>query len=422
MKVLILSHNPMSIQTSIGKTLVSLFSAFKKEELCQLYVSASKPERDLCSSCFRITDKSALKGIFTRQVNGGIVEADEKAPVSQDTARKTMSSANRNKPYIELLRDAVWMFSPWYNKALRRWVSQQKPTCIFVAVGSNKFLYNMALRISKDFSIPVYTYVCDDFYTMKTPRSFMGPLWSFLLRRKTRQLLSHSKGVISICPEMSEIYQKEFGCPAATVMTGTNFTLRKEPKVNTTVTTLRYFGKVSLNRYQSLADIAETIDRINSQQGTDYTLEIYCGAASPTEEKALEKYKCIRMYDFISGKQFEETFFSSDALVHIEAFDEKSIERVRHSVSTKIADSIACGIPLLAYGPKEIASIGHLLRNECAFTATDKNQLESVLKKLFSNYQLRYEISQKALKTALEYHDPEKASNRIKEIVGGKLF
>ncbi len=422
MKVLILSHNPMSIQTSIGKTLVSLFSAFKKEELCQIYVSASKPERDLCSSCFRVTDKSALKGIFTRQVKGGVVEADEKAPVSQDTARKAMSSANRNKPYIELLRDAVWMLAPWYNKALRQWVRQQQPTCIFVAVGSSKFLYNMALKISKDFSIPVYTYVCDDFYTMKAPESLMGHLWSFLLRRKTRQLLRHSKGVISICPEMSEIYQKEFGCPATTVMTGTNFSLAKAPKVSASATTLRYFGKVSLNRYRSLADIAEVIDNINSQQGTDYTLEIYCGAASPTEEKALQKYKCIRMYDFISGKQFEETFFSSDALVHIEAFDEKSIERVRHSVSTKIADSMACGIPLLAYGPKEIASIGHLLRNKCAFTATDKDQLDKVLRELFSNYELRCTISLNALETALQYHDPEKASNRIKEIVGGKIF
>jgi glycosyltransferase involved in cell wall biosynthesis len=247
-------------------------------------------------------------------------------------------------------------------------------------------------------------------------------LWSFLLRRKTRQLLNHSKGVISICPEMSEVYQEEFGCPATTVMTGTNFTLAKEPRVNSDAKTLRYFGKVSLNRYRSLADIAEAIDLINSQQGSDYTLEIYCGAASPTEEKALKQYKCIKMYDFISGKQFEETFFSSDALVHIEAFDEKSIERVRHSVSTKIADSMACGIPLLAYGPKEIASIGHLLRNECAFTATDKQQLDKVLRELFSDYQLRYEISQKALETASQYHDPEKASNSIKEIVSGKVF
>mgnify|MGYP003303055031 CR=1 FL=1 len=422
MKVLIISHNPMSIQTSIGKTLVSLFASFKKEELCQLYVSASKPEKDLCSSCFRITDKSALKGIFTRRVKGGAVEAEENAPLSQAVARKSMSSANRNKPYVELLRDAVWMLSPWYNKALRQWVNQQKPDCIFVAVGSSKFLYNMALRISKDFSIPVYTYVCDDFYTMKTPRAFMGSLWSFLLRRKTRQLLSHSKGVVSICPEMSEVYQKEFGCPAATVMTGTNFTLAKEPRVNESAKTLRYFGKVSLNRYRSLADIAEVIDEINSQQGTDYTLEIYCGGASPTEEKALGQYKCIKMFDFISGKQFEETFFSSDALVHIEAFDEDSIERVRHSVSTKIADSMACGIPLLAYGPKEIASIGHLLRNECAFTATDKEQLFSVLQELFGNYQLRYDVAQRALETAAQYHDPEKASNRIKEIVSGKML
>ncbi len=421
MKVLILSHNPMSIRTSIGKTLVSLFASFRKEELCQIYVNAGKPERDICSSCFRITDKSALKGIFTRRVQGGAVEPEECVTESPSDGRRVVSSANRNKPHIELLRDAVWMLSPWYNKAMRQWVREQQPTCIFAAIGSNKFLYDMALKISKEFSLPLYTYVCDDFYTMKTPRTLFGPLWSFLLRRKTRQLLSQSQGIISICPEMSQVYQKEFGRPAATVMTGTNFPPADSPRVSESVNVLRYFGKVSLNRYQSLADIGEVLDRINDEQGSNYALEIYCGAVSPQEEQVLSERKCIRTFDFISGQQFQDTFFSSDVLVHIEAFDKDSIERVRHSVSTKIADSMACGIPLLAYGPKEIASMGHLLRNESAFTATDKTELEHTVRELLVNYQLRLETAQRALQTASRYHIPEKSSNRIREILNGDI-
>ena len=43
MKVLIISHNSLSPKHSIGKTLISLFSCFDKNELCQLYIHGSDP-------------------------------------------------------------------------------------------------------------------------------------------------------------------------------------------------------------------------------------------------------------------------------------------------------------------------------------------------------------------------------------------
>ncbi len=416
MKVLIISHNPMSVRTSIGKTLVSLFATFEKEELCQLYINSGAPECDMCSSCYRIKEKSVLKGIFTRRVQGGVV-AGEVTSVEQSVSKSKTSSANRNRPYVDLMRDTMWAMSPWYNKNVRRWVEEQQPTCIFAAIGSNKFLYDMALKISKDFSLPLYTYVCDDFYTMKPPKEFLGKLWSRLLRRKTRQLLGSSAGIISICSEMSEVYQKEFGVPATTVMTGSNYALATEPRVGDSVDSFRYFGKVSLNRYKSLFAIGCVLDKINEAQGKNCVLDIYCGAVSPDEEKVLTQSKCIKLHDFISGQEFEDTFFSSQVLIHIESFDEESIDRVRHSVSTKIADSLSSGIPLLAYGPGEVASMGHLLRNNCAFVATDEDGLEEVMKELLERKQLRSEVVQRALLTAKEYHDPQKASEKIRDFV-----
>lgn len=416
MKVLVISHNPMSVRTSIGKTLVSLFSSFEKDELCQLYINAGRPERDMCSSCYRITEKSVLKGIFTRRVYGGVVTGED-TPVVQNAPVSKKSSANRNKPYVDLLRDTMWALSPWYNKKVRRWVKEQQPTCIFVAIGSNKFLYNMALKISREFSLPLYTYVCDDFYTMKPPKELLGGLWSRLLRRKTRQLLGASSGIVSICSEMSEVYQKEFGVPATTVMTGSNYALVAEPRVSDSVDTFRYFGKVSLNRYKSLSAIGKVLDLINEEQGKNCILDIYCGAVSPQEERVLTQSKSIKLNDFISGQEFEDTFFSSQVLVHIESFDEESVDRVRHSVSTKIADSLSCGIPLLAYGPGEVASMGHLLRNKCAFVATDEACLENVIRGLLKEKDLREEVARQALKTAREYHDPQKASERIREFM-----
>ena len=42
MKVLIISHLPVATQNNMGKTFLSLFSAFEREELCQMYIYIGK--------------------------------------------------------------------------------------------------------------------------------------------------------------------------------------------------------------------------------------------------------------------------------------------------------------------------------------------------------------------------------------------
>lgn len=52
MKVLLISHNSISTYQNMGKTFLSLFNCFQKEELCQLYIYPSK--NSIIESCLRI--------------------------------------------------------------------------------------------------------------------------------------------------------------------------------------------------------------------------------------------------------------------------------------------------------------------------------------------------------------------------------
>ena len=297
MKVLIISHNPMSPQHSIGKTLLSLFSRFKPEEVCQLYINGDMPEKGVCSSFFRITDKNVLKGVLTRKVKGTIVNpfSEQQNPTNKKMqgARNKSSSIKNRAPHRELVRDLIWGISPWYNKNLRSWIELEKPTCVFVAIGSGKFLYEMALKISKDYHIPIFTYICDDFYSINTPKTFFGPLWKKLIRKKTKKLFEGSQALICISEELSQFYKKEFGKPTVTIMTGTNYTVASNTKVKEEVNAIRYFGKLTINRYKSIAEICRVIDEINREEGKDYSLEIYCGEIWEDVEKEFGKYKML---------------------------------------------------------------------------------------------------------------------------------
>ena len=70
MKVLIISHNPISTVNNNGKTMLTLFSSFEQEELCQLYVAPALPDVKKCNSYFRITDKDILKSYYRFCVRG----------------------------------------------------------------------------------------------------------------------------------------------------------------------------------------------------------------------------------------------------------------------------------------------------------------------------------------------------------------
>lgn len=77
MKVLIMSHNPITDYNSMGKTFLALFSAFSEEDLCQFYIYPTLPNIKVCRSYYRITDHEALRSIIFRGNSGRCISNKE---------------------------------------------------------------------------------------------------------------------------------------------------------------------------------------------------------------------------------------------------------------------------------------------------------------------------------------------------------
>lgn len=93
MKVLLLSHNPVTTYNNMGKTFLSLFSAFRPEELCQLYLYPAVPDTACCGSYYRFTDREALHSIWNRHAVGGEISPD---PACHDK----FTSEKRSEPIV----------------------------------------------------------------------------------------------------------------------------------------------------------------------------------------------------------------------------------------------------------------------------------------------------------------------------------
>ena len=399
--------------------MLSFFSKFKKNELCQLYIYPSVPDIDVCHSYFRITDKDILKSYWLLRVNGKLIspDLDMHHEFSDDKEQRFYRNRKNKSPIRMLARDLIWKFSHWYNRDLRAWLDYECPDRIFVAPGTATFLYKIALKISKDRNIPIVTYICDDYYFVKSEKQLLAKLHQKLLHEHIFKLVNKSSRVLTICDEMRDQYFQKFNIPVTTIMTGSNFLIQEDIAVHVNPVEITYMGNLRYNRFRSLVEIGHALDKINEKLNSNFNLKIYSKESDSYILEHFENVSSIRFCGFVGGMEFEKIFRSSQMLLHTESFDEASIDEVKHSVSTKIADSLGSGIPLFAYGPDSVASVAHLIRHQCAFVATSSEELEKTLLSIFFDSEKRKLIVKNALSTAHEYHDANKVSDKLYEIL-----
>lgn len=420
MKVLIISHNPITTYQNMGKTMLSLFASFDKAELCQLYIYPTIPNIDRCNSYFRITDKDIIRAFPLRGVKGKKISSEEihvdhqmfECPADQ----KIYKTKHNHNPILMIMRDIAWRVSRVWTLSLREWIELEKPDIIFVAPGRGGFIYDLAMKIHKTYNLPLISYICDDYYFTKS-RNLMQCIYNCHLRQKIKKLMINSEKVIGICNELSQRYFVEFQTPTQTLMTGANFTnptkqitCEWEQSTNCEIT---YFGNIRCNRYVSLKEIGQALDLINEENHTSYKLRIFSAETDISILNEFNKVKSIDFCGYISGEKYEKEFQKSKILCHVEAFDKESIEKVRYSVSTKIADSLASGVPLFAYGPSDVASISYLLNNQCAIVCAKQDELKRQLQHLFQGGFDLESITKKALKVAKSNHDAILNSTRL---------
>lgn len=421
MKVLIMSHNPITDYNSMGKTFLGLFSAFSEDELCQFYVYPTLPNIKVCESYYRMTDREALRSIVRRGSAGRRISDSEikreNTLYEDENASKMYRGKGSHKELKILVRDAIWKLSAWKNPHLAAWLAEERPDVIFAAPGASGFFYRLILRTAEMCGIPIVTYVCDDFYfSSQSKRGLVGRFYARYIRRKIETLMRASRHVVTISDELARDYAAAFGCACTVISTGAN--LKNAPaaccgdgKI------LSYFGNLQLGRYRSLAEVARAVDAYNAAHGDHVTLNIYTADTSPQITAAFEGAACVRFCGFLSADKMCEEMKKASVLLHVESFEEENRERVKYSVSTKIADSLASGICLFAYGPEGISSIEYLRRNACASVAVNREELTDKLSECLEKPEIRTEKASMALEIAALNHDSGRQSERLKSIL-----
>lgn len=100
-------------------------------------------------------------------------------------------------------------------------------------------------------------------------------------------------------------------------------------------------------------------------------------------------------------------------LVHVESTKPYYLRDIKYGFSTKIADSLASGVPFFVYASDELTSVQYLKDNNCAIIATDREELVRQLKTALFDEDTREECVNNALKTAAKNHSMQENKNRF---------
>lgn len=414
MKILIISHTPLNFDENNGRTLNNLFNSFKKGDVFQLYFHEGHIQSDVCEDFYRITDFDIAQSIIHLCSAGGIISKQDILNSEKYNKQKdeTYGFYSRKSPLIRFMRDVAWGLGTWKNKKLENWLNNINPDVIFFYASDSIFSHRIAKFVCDFLKKPMLIYFVDDYYLkLKYSFNIIRNLINWRFKCICAKNISNSK-CICISPLMAEVYSKEFNQQFDVIYTSSFIKPYPTPKHNFPLV-ISYMGNISVGRNNSIAIIGKIIQEYN----LPFILNVY---SAETRENILCQIRGkpgVNFHGAIDYNEVQNIMASSDILLHVEGFSQKNIETYRYSLSTKIADSLSSNRCLLAFGPKEVASIDYLIKSDCSLVANTEGQLMNILTKIVIDPSILDKYAEKAYKIAENNHSIENNNDRFKSIL-----
>lgn len=387
-RILVVSNNSFSKTNSNGRTLGNLFIGWPKDSLAQFCISTTEPDFDVCQNYFCVPDKNVFDAfIHFRKARRSAILA------CINTAANTRILTD--KPSIKtatkaLIRHVVWK-NRWDSKEFWNWVDEFNADVALVMNSDSAFILEIAQKISERKAIPLVMYNTEGFYFFEQNymkiTSFIDKasfcLYKRIYRKVFRKLIQRTSLSMHLNGKLCKDFKEEFGGKHEVLYSSSSMK-NKEYVCDHNNPIFNYIGNFGFDRASALLDIADVLRDINSK----YILHIY--GRIPTDEIANRFKACSNIFleGFVTYEQVKHIMYHSTILFHAESQDAKYEESLRYGFSTKIADSLSCGVPFIMYSRPSIAGADYIIETKAGWHASNKRELkESIIQALYNSKQ-----------------------------------
>ena len=409
MRILFVSSSPICGEISIGNTFLNLFSEMKDVELASIYTRSGMPNSAV-SKAFLVTEKMIVKSLLKGKDCGKEIEIVPRKQLERQPEKK-----NRVLRFLKTTRwtlffwaqEAVWKTGRWKSAQLNKFLEEYKPDVVFTVFSGTPCLNNLVRYVQKKTGAPLAVYAWDNNYTWRMVRiSPLQIIHHFFVRRSMRRLAKSAQTMYVISNVQKKDYEKAFKRECKLLTKGYDF--EEEPvygEIGRSPLQLVFTGNININRWKSLKIIAQALQEIN-KNGTIAEMKIYTATQiSKKMDRALNVEGCSRIMGAVPSSQVGEIQKNADILIHVESHDLKNRLLVRQSFSTKVVDYLKMARPILAVGPKSVASIAHLVEHNCAVVAENVQEVVSALQAMVDDPQKLRKIAQRGYECGKKCHN-----------------
>jgi glycosyltransferase involved in cell wall biosynthesis len=420
-RVLVISGEPFNYESATGITISNLFKGWPKDRIAQIYSAKIKPNLDICDNIWQFSNTELL---FIAQC----MRLTRKDTPSYNNNNKM---ENRIRVTIRPKRSVIrkWL-TPWidlipYHISAKfiQWIEEFKPELIYSTLGSIRMV-NTVQRISRHLSIPVVPHFMDDWLSTYSVngKSILTSIQRSIARNMTTRLVKDVHFGLGICDDMateySQRYQRNFFSFMNPVEVIPDYTVSKRG-VTGTCSQVRfvYIGGLHLSRYKNLKDIGNVISGLH-KEGHNIQLHIYAPSRDIMQYGSfLTIDNSVQVCGTLSSNDIHKTLCEYDVAVHVESFSKKRALFTRLSLSTKIPQYLAAGLPVLAYGPADVASCRYVSDYECGYVVgkRDSIALVNAIHDLASSLELRLQLGRNSWNVASERHEIHKEQERFRK-------
>jgi len=176
-----------------------------------------------------------------------------------------------------------------------------------------------------------------------------------------------------------------------------------------------FYGNLFPGRWQTLAKFALALDQFNVANGANHSLRIFTrDASNPKINSCFKKYRSVILQEQVDKESLARIQNKSDFLVLAESFLPKDALLTEFSLSTKTADYLGSGIPILALGSIKNGTINYLSTNKAAILFTSEDQILTDLSNVLAENVAYFNavVSRQRLLFS-QHHDPDVVSKKF---------
>lgn len=418
-RILVISNEPFSNNTSNGRTLKNLMNGYDVEKMAQFYLHGV-PDMNFCPNNFQVTDRDALHAFLHKRKKAEVPVLKQQGSDAEKVALPRDTPAVRRSCRNLIIRDIVWSTYAWWDKAFEQFLVRFSPEVVLIQGGDAPFLFALAQKIAKRFNASLVQFTTENYVLKRYMYSdaHKERFWHFLfqkrMKRRYASFMKQAAYNIYSTDQLEQDYQQQYPHPGKSAALYTVTELLDLPTVvkpERDYFQIVYCGNMGVGRTPVLTEFAKVLQEIDPRA----MLEVYGKCPDETEKKALCAMPNVKYRGLVPYSEVVSILQGADMTIHCE--NTAWLSDLRTAFSTKIADSLAVGTPFLVYADRQYPFVKYLENNRCAHIAGDREELKQVLTACINDVEYCLQYVATAKETALRNHSEQSCCSSFNRII-----